>query len=156
MAIRNIETFYRENGKAVYAYLVAVCGDRRLAEDLMQDTFVRATRSFGGYRGGDPRSWLLAIARSVFIDHTRRKRPLPIENLPERPIVDPDITERDLIDRVLTKLPLRQRTALLLCDGAGLGYSEVAGHMGISEGAAKVLIHRARLAFRKEYGEADR
>ena len=57
-----------------YAFLVSLCRDPIWAEDLMQDTFVKATRSMGGYRGGNPRSWLFSIARSVFIDDTRRRR----------------------------------------------------------------------------------
>jgi hypothetical protein len=70
----NIEEFYRAHAEAVYAFLVSLCRDRVWAEDLMQDTFVKATRAMDGYRGGNPRSWLFAIARSVFIDDTRRRR----------------------------------------------------------------------------------
>ena len=57
-----IERFYRAHADAVYAFLLSLCRDPIWAEDLMQDTFVKATRSIGGYRGGNPRSWLFSIA----------------------------------------------------------------------------------------------
>lgn len=117
----------------------------------MQETFARATRYMGGYRGGDPRSWLFAIARSVFIDDTRKKRPLPTDEVVEAPVEDRDPTMREVIDTALEALPERQRTALLLADHAGLSHAEIATVLGITPGASKVLVHRARLNFRKAY-----
>lgn len=146
-----IEEFYRAHAEAVFAFLVSLSRDRTLAEDLMQETFVKATRSLGGYRGGNPRSWLFAIARSVHIDDTRRHRPVPVADVGEPGMVDTDVTEVDAIERTLGRLPERQRTALLLCDRAGLSYSEVADALGCTPAAAKVLIHRARVGFRAHY-----
>lgn len=150
-----IERFYREHANAVYAFLVSLCRDPVWAEDLMQDTFVKATRSMGGYRGGAPRSWLFTIARSVFIDDTRKRRPLPTDEAEEPAVADADVAESLLIEQALWKLPHRQRTALLLVDRAGLSYSEAAEALGCSPGAMKVLIHRARVSFRALYTEAD-
>ena len=149
----SIEDFYRDHSKAVYAFLVSLCRDRVWAEDLMQDTFVKATRSMMGYRGGNPRAWLFTIARSVFIDDVRRKRPTPIETIDEVGVSDPDVTEVDAIEAALAKLPERQRTAILLCDRADLSYADVADAMSITPAAAKVLIHRARISFRSHYAE---
>lgn len=149
----SIEQFYREHAQAVYAYCVSLCRDRIWAEDLMQDTFARATRAIGGFRGGSPRSWLFAIARTTFLDDVRRRRPEPSDISPDTTIEDPDLTEIDLIERSLARLPERQRTALLLSDRAGLTPAEVGAAMGTTPGAAKVLVHRARLAFRKTYQE---
>jgi len=148
-----IERFYRTHADAVYAFLVSLCRDPVWAEDLMQDTFVKATRSMGGYRGGNPRSWLFSIARSVFIDDTRRRRAIPVDEIEENGVVDSDVTELILIERSLSKLPERQRTALLLADKAGLSYAEVAEAIGCSDAAVKVLIHRARMSFRAHYTE---
>ena len=60
-----------------------------------------------------------------------------------------------LIEQSLSKLPERQRTALLLTDKAGLSYAEVAETIGCSLAAVKVLIHRARVSFRAHYSEAN-
>ncbi|MCJ7779610.1 MAG: RNA polymerase sigma factor [Acidimicrobiia bacterium] len=150
-----IERFYRAHADAVYAFLVSLCRDPIWAEDLMQDTFVKATRSMGGYRGGNPRSWLFTIARSVFIDDTRRRRAIPVDEIEEQGVVDSDVAELIVIERSLSKLPERQRTALLLADKAGMSYAEVAEAIGCSEAAVKVLIHRARVSFRAHYTETN-
>lgn len=147
----SIEDFYREHSPAVYALLVSLCRDPVSAEDLMQDTFAKATRSLGGYRGGDPRSWLFTIARSVFVDDVRP--PPPTGEQLEQSAADPDVTEIEVISGILAMLPERQRTALLLADQAGLSMAEIAATLGISVGAAKVLVHRGRLRFRRFYQE---
>jgi RNA polymerase sigma factor (sigma-70 family) len=150
-----IEDLYRDHSPAVYAFLISLCRDRVWAEDLMQDTFAKATRSLAGYRGGSPTAWLFAIARSVFIDDVRKRRPEPTDITIEAPTSDPDVAEIQLIEEALAGLPERQRTALLLADHAGMPYAEIADTLGATTGAVKVLIHRARVGFRKGYEEAS-
>jgi RNA polymerase sigma-70 factor (ECF subfamily) len=70
------------------------------------------------------------------------------------PVSDP--VEQDAIERALGRLPERQRTALLLSDRVGLTGSEVAAALGITQGAARVLVHRARQGFRMAYEEDSR
>lgn len=122
----------------------------------MQDTFAKATLAMGGYRGGSPRAWLFAIARNVFLDDVRRRRPLPAESVDTPVAGDTDFAEVDAILRILAALPERQRTALVLSDHIGLGAAEVGETLGISAGAARVLIHRARQSFRVLYDEDNR
>ena len=121
--------------------------------DLLQETFIKATRSLDGYQGGNPRSWLFTIARSVFIDAVRRTRAVPVEDIPDAGTLDPDAGERMLVGHVLGALPPRQRRAILLVDEAGLSYQEAADVMGTTLGAMKVLLHRARSNFRSIYSE---
>ena len=150
-----IERFYKAHAGAIHAFLVSLCRDPVWAEDLMQDTFVKATKSLAGYRGGSPRSWLFSIARSVFIDDTRRRRAVAVGEIEEQGVMDGDVTERMLIEQALSKLPERQRTVLLLADMAGLSYAEVSEVVGVSLSAVKALIHRARASFRAHYTEAN-
>ena len=158
MADRNeIETFYRIHAGAVYGYLYSMCRDRGRAEDLMQETFIKATRALGGYRGGSPKAWLFSIARTVFLDELRRSR-RPTRQLPDE-LADryqSDPVVQDAIERALASLPARQRTALLLADRVGLTRAELAEALGTSEGAARVLLHRARQGFRVAYEEDSR
>jgi RNA polymerase sigma-70 factor (ECF subfamily) len=157
-----IETFYRDHADAVFAFLISLSHDRARAEDLMQDTFIKASRALGGYRGGNPRAWLFAIARSVFLDDLRRSARRPSSAGPDRldaassltfaaTDAEVDLDRRSAIEDTLARLPERLRTALLLSDHAGLSSAEVAAHFHISPGAARVLIHRARQAFRAAY-----
>jgi RNA polymerase sigma factor (sigma-70 family) len=151
-----IENFYREHARAVYAFCVSLSRDPVWAEDLMQDTFARATRSLGGYKGGDPKSWLFTIARSVYIDDIRKRKPMPSEDVDTAPSTDPDVAEIEVISEALATLPERQRTALLLADQAGVSHSEIADALGATPGAVKVLVHRARINFRKAYEAMNR
>jgi RNA polymerase sigma-70 factor (ECF subfamily) len=146
-----IERFYREHASSVYAFLVSLCRDRTWAEDLMHDTFTKATLAMGGYRGGSPKAWLFAIARNVFLDDVRRRRPIPTEFVEYPGVNETDVTEVDAIERTLLALPARQRQALVLSDHAGLTPAEVGTNMGVTAGAARVLIHRARHTFRTLY-----
>jgi RNA polymerase sigma factor (sigma-70 family) len=146
-----IERFYADHATAVQAYLIGLCRDRALAEDLLQETFIKATRSMGGYRGGSPRSWLFAIARTTFLDHVRRRREYATSDLPDAAVHDPDVAVVHTVQQVLASLPESQRSALILRDQLDLPYDEVAVALGRSLGATKVLIHRARAAFRAAY-----
>ena len=153
--MQTIESFYRDHARPVFAFLLSLSRDRTLAEDLTQDTFIKATRSLSGFRGGDPRSWLFTIARSVFIDHTRKRRPVPAETVDREMPPGPDLEERELIDTILGRLPEGQRMALLLVDHAGMSYAEMAHVIGVSPDAAKGLLHRARRNFRTAYQETN-
>jgi RNA polymerase sigma factor (sigma-70 family) len=148
----SLERFYREHAQAVHRYLLGQCRDPQLAEDLMQDTFIKATRALAGYRGGSPRAWLLAIARTTFLDAVRRRREHPTGDPPEVATHDPDVSAVQTVRAVLATLPEAQRSALILRDELDLTYEEVAAALGKSLGATKVLIHRARAAFRLAYG----
>lgn len=153
----HIEAFYRAHASSVYALLVTLCRDRAWAEDLMQETFVKATRSIAGYRGGSPRAWLFAVARTTFLDASRRRRPVvPMADAPQAGFEDPDVVEDLAVRQVLDRLPVDHRTALVLRDQLGLGYDEVGAALGgRSPGAARVLVHRARAAFRTRWAEQE-
>ena len=144
-----LEVFYRAHADSVYALLVTLCRDRAWAEDLMQDTFVKATRSLGGYRGGSPRAWLFAVARTTFLDAARRRHAVPVADPPDAGREDPDVIGDMMVRHVLDQLPVDHRSALVLRDQLGLDYGEVGMVLGgRSPGAARVLVHRARAAFR--------
>lgn len=146
-----LEQFYRDHASSVYAFLVSLCRDPVWAEDLMQDTFVRATKALPGYRGGSPRSWLFAIARTTFLDEVRRRARRPVGEMVELAVTDPDVAEGELVRSILAGLPESQRAALVLRDQFGFSYAEIASILGKSLAATKVTIHRARAAFRRAY-----
>jgi RNA polymerase sigma-70 factor, ECF subfamily len=128
--------------------------DRGLAEDLAQETFLRATRAFLGWRGGRPEAWLLAIAGHVLIDHFRKHRdPLPLldELLPvsEPPSAD----ARFDIEETLSRLPPDQARLLELLHVYGFTHTEIAAMHGSTSGAVKTASWRARDAFRRLYEE---
>jgi RNA polymerase sigma-70 factor (ECF subfamily) len=128
--------------------------DRGAAEDLVQDAMVRAYRSLCRFDGRFPRAWLLTILRNAHLNSTRRRRPDPVERLPERSV---DHDHDDAVDafaldevlrRALSSLPPDQRDVVALVDVEGFSYQETAGALGIPVGTVMSRLHRARTKLR--------
>lgn len=85
----DIDAAYREHAQAVYLYALSLCHDAHLAQDLTEDTFLRAMRTLRSWKGDCALlTWLCAITRNLFIDHCNRspgRRELPLDaDLPAR------------------------------------------------------------------------
>ncbi len=158
--------FTRYEGR-IFGYLYRMVGDREWAEDLTQEAFIRAHQHLSHL--GPPydfKSWLYRIAGNLALDGLRRYRrevPLPDwdsgapEPVDTRPVADPEQQARQAelraaVWRTLHRLPDAYRQALLLRELEGLSYQEMASIMGISLDNVRVVLHRARLAFRDLYG----
>ena len=149
-----IEDLFRAHWPLVFRYLHRRTGDRAAAEDLAQETFLRATRALLGWRGGRPEAWLLTIAGNVFIDDARRRKvslPLMEELLPSS-AEENAATRVDVIE-ALRRLPPQQAQLLRLVHMYGFTHAEVAAMSGTSTEAIKTAAWRARRAFRATYGE---
>ena len=147
-----MEQLFRTHWPIVVGYLLRQTRDRELAEDLAQETFVKAARSIAGWRGDSATGWLLTIARSVLVDHIRKtSRSVPITadaQLP--PLVDSaydQITIRD----VLNRLPVFQGRLLTLVYLDGFSLVEVAAMTGRTVGSIKTALWRARAGFAELY-----
>ena len=152
----------------IFDLCARVSGSRTEAEDLAQETFIRAYENLGGYRGdAAPRSWLYRIAINRSITFTRRlkrwrmKRGNDDELFPEIPELATESPEReaenrDLAQRAhreLQQVSPRQRTAVILRVVRDLPYEEVADMMNISVGAAKANVHHGLRKLREALGE---
>jgi len=149
---------------SVYRLVVRMVRDPALAEDIAQETFLKAYRALPGY---DPRwklsSWLLKIAHNATIDQLRRQRldttaldlgpdsetGSPIERLADDSVLDAEqqlrgrALARDL-QTVLATLDPAYRELLLLRFQEGLAYQEIAEVTGLPLGTVKVRLHRGR------------
>ena len=164
-----IEKLHREHGERIRGYLARLVGTAD-AEDLEQDVFERAQRAIGTFRG-DSRvlTWLYRVATNVAIDRMRsakRRADLALDddgaNSPDQagaanathdraPDGEVDRTRmRECIMRVVEQLPASQRAVILLGELRGLSDREMADALGISLGAAKIRLHRARRALKAE------
>lgn len=148
---------YRRHVGAVHHVVSATLRDREAAADLTQDVFARAIGALSGLREADRfRPWILTIARNCAIDHARqqpRQRPLADTadgaSEPADPGAEPDELAElaSLVQRVrgcIAGLSPRDATVLTLVTQLGYSPGEVASALGISSGAAKVVLHRAR------------
>lgn len=144
--------------QAVHAFSVSLLGESADAEDLTQETFLRAFRYFDSFQPErSPRAWLTKIAYRLYLDRMRRPR-LEIsleEHLESSGDVaaaeggpEPHYLDQHHVREALDRLPEEFRTALLLCDVQGLTYQEVAAVMGCPIGTAMSRIHRGRKLLR--------
>jgi RNA polymerase sigma-70 factor (ECF subfamily) len=143
---------------ALRRYARALTRDADLADDLVQDTLVRALRSEHLFHGGEVRSWLYTILtnlnRNRLRSLSRRPSLLPLEDNDAPDLAGPEAGGRD-IDRALAALVDEQRNALLLVVLEGLTYREVAEVQGVPIGTVMSRLARARVQI-KSYLDGER
>lgn len=135
----------------LYRFVAAAGRDHHLAEDIVQETLLRAQREKRHVR--DPRAWCFTVALNLLRSHFRRRRWLPLraaESVEGWEFVERHAT-RDAVHRALAALRPDQRTALLLHTLGGFTHAEIAAMHGVSEEAARQRVHRAREAFARAY-----
>lgn len=156
-----VRAVYREYGGLVYAVAFKALGDRELAEEAAQETFVRAWRgaqSFDADRELAP--WLATIARRVAIDVHRRESRRTHERVEDVAPAEPALVtlppaveqmyELSELRQALAELPDDERRLVELQHFRGFTQNEIAAQLGIPLGTVKSRIHRAhrRLALR--------
>jgi RNA polymerase sigma factor (sigma-70 family) len=152
--------FVRRFQSRVYGLAVTMLHDAELAEEVAQETFVRAWRHAATYdaRRGRVPTWLLAIARNLAIDRARMRSPTPVDpdviasELDLAHVDSVDVGERDRLRRAIGSLPDEQRRALVLATYAGRTAREIAELDGVPLGTVKTRIRSAMLKLRESLG----
>lgn len=143
---------------ALRRYARALTRDSDVADDLVQDTLVRALRSEHLFHGGEIRSWLYTILTNLNRNRLRSlaRRPIlsPIDDNDAPDMAGPEAGGRD-IQRALATLVEDQRSALLLVVLEGLTYREVAEVQGVPIGTVMSRLARARVQI-KSYLDGER
>jgi len=129
--------------------LVLVLGDERDAEDVAQDAYLRAYRSWDRFDGSDVRGWLYTIALRLAFNHLRGRRRwrAAIARIEPRTWSDP--SDPDLW-AALCALDVRTRTALLLHIVDGYTHAEIGRMLSVPEGTVASWLSRGRAALRRE------
>lgn len=142
-------SFLEEHRADVYRFLLAAVGPDD-ADDCFQETFLSALRAYPDLRdASNLRGWLLTIATRKALDHWRgeRRRPLPVEEVPER--AAPESADGDPeLWRAVRTLPPMQRAAVIHRYVLDLSYAQVAETLGISEEAARANAYEGRRKLR--------
>jgi len=146
---------------AAYNLARWLTGNHHDAEDIVQEACVRALRFAGGFRGGNSRSWVLAIVRNMTYTWLKKNRPEAIvsmdnEDLAE--IADPRAPATDQIDAgflraALGELPVEFREAIVLRDIEGLSYKEIAEVANVPIGTVMSRLARARRQLQNYSGQ---
>ena len=132
----------------VFRLALVLLKDRRRAEEVTQDVFVKLWKALPTYDGrAQPSTWLYAIARNTCLSALRSesyRRSVPLDQVPEPEVMDviPDATLRGLLER----LPDDQRRAIMLFYWEDRSVDEVAALLDMPSGTVKSLLHRARAA----------
>ena len=147
---------YRAHLRDVYSYAYYRIGDHHDAEDLTEQTFLQAYRHFERAQreshGRPLRPWLIRIAHNLAANLYRDRSRKPVSQIDDTtPLSAPHTTEelvedRDELSRVLAgvrELPDDRREALIMRFALGMDNREIARALGRSDGATKVLLHRA-------------
>ncbi len=163
------EQIVRRYQRPLVRFIARVTGDREHAEDLAQDTFVKAFRSLAGFDTSRRlSSWLFRIAHNTAVDAMRRPRQrlVSLGNSAGRPTdpaataapPEPDPVERaalgQALDAALNRLRPDFRAAVVLRYDEGLAFDEIGQIMGIPEATARSHVHRARKELARHLAEA--
>ncbi|MDB5063730.1 MAG: sigma-70 family polymerase sigma factor [Chloroflexi bacterium] len=163
------EELYRRHRPLVVRRLTRLCGNEAVAEELAQETFLRAAQRIGTDGDLKFRAWVLRIGTNLAIDHIRALRRQPALSIDDMVHVKPAAGTASVIDTeqhveqredarfvvsVLDRLNPRHRQVLVLREIEGLDYRSIADRLGVSCSAIETLLFRARGRFREEYAKA--
>ena len=146
-------------GDGILRLCILYLGDRQLAEDAFQETFIKAWKKWDGFRGeSSVKTWLTRIAVNTCRDMLRSgwfrtmRRSQPVETLFDRATGE-DIQEEFAVRDALMRLPGLYREVVLLHYDQGLKIMEIAKALGLSQNTISTRLRRARALIEKELKE---
>jgi RNA polymerase sigma-70 factor (ECF subfamily) len=139
----------------IYSYVCSIVHDSHEAEDLTQQVFAKLIRGIGKYEEREVpfAAWVVRVARNLAVDHLRRQRSVPVEEVRAASDGGRDLDNRHRANdlrEALEDLPRDQCEVLVLRHVAGLSPREIATRTGRSEGSIHGLHHRGRKALKLE------
>lgn len=157
MDMEPLRQLYHKFQKEIYLYLFSLCHNRELAQDLMQETFLKAILALPNDHT-NVRAWLYLVARNLYFNYrSKEKRIVPLEELEAStidnttPLLDHIIKDeqKKLLYRALEHLPERQREILLLHYFGGLSLKEIAAILKQTPENIRVQTYRSKKELRK-------
>ena len=166
--IEDLRRLFEDNKRRIHALGYQYTGNPQDAEDIFQETFIKAFRSIGRFRPGPETTfsaWVYRIGINCSIDHLRRVRRrgevgqseagmagLKADPRTSNPEIDRGRAEVSArVEEVLATLPPRQRMVFVLRHYQEMKVREIAASLGCSEGSVKTQLFRAMDAFKKRF-----
>jgi RNA polymerase sigma-70 factor, ECF subfamily len=157
-----IRQLYRRHAEALHVYVERFCSDRTSADDVVQETFIRAWRHLPRLSADDRpiRPWLFRVARNLLIDADRAARARPVVQALQDEDADTDsaldqVLDRELVSVALQHLSPAHRSVLVETFYNGGSLVAVARELGIPHGTARSRMHYALQALRQQLHETD-
>ena len=149
------------HARAAYNFALWLARNNQDAEDIAQESLLKAFEGFGAMRGGDSRAWLLAIVRNTAFNFMSRQRPSRAaegsDMIEQRADTAPDPerslmakSRRDQVRAAIARLPVEFREALVLREIEGLAYKEIGFVLKIPIGTVMSRLSRARNLLARE------
>lgn len=165
---RRFDEYVLPEIQVLFRVALSVTGQPSDAEDLVQDTLLRAWRSIETFDGRHNRAWLLTILRNANVNGHRRRRPYLLDdpdlglerraaNQPVGPSAEDLLCDRtfdDTVEAALNELPAGFREVITLVDVDGLTYAEAAQVLNLPVGTVMSRLHRARKRIRSQLAAA--
>ncbi len=158
--LQAFERLYRENERKVFALCLRLSSDAALAEELTQETFIRAWRKLGSFRGESAFStWLYPLTVNVALSERRSRRrrdarifatddPSSLERTPGAPRPEAGFD----LQKAMAALPPGARAVFVLHDVEGRTHDEIAAMLNLAPGTSKAQLFRARRLLREALG----
>jgi len=144
-------SFYELTSRPVWLYLARITGDRRLADDLLQEAYYRFLRTTTRFESDDHRrNYLFRIATNLAHDNRRRSRfpAVPVDEAESAVVAESEsvdqVARRLDVTRAMSQLKPRERSLLWLAYAQGASHEEIAATMGLKRSSMKTLLFRAR------------
>ncbi|HEY3559033.1 MAG TPA: sigma-70 family RNA polymerase sigma factor [Kribbella sp.] len=156
-----IRALYAEHGRSLLAYATRLTGDRAAAEDVVQETLLRAWKHADDLTSGhgSVRGWLLTVARNLITDRARARavRPAEVADVVDRPPVEVDhsdsVVNTMVVLEALDKVSPEHREVLVQLYYRGRTVSEAAKELGVPPGTVKSRSYYALRALRAVMAE---
>ena len=149
--VTDFEALYRRYAPDVRRFVLYLCGNSAVADDITSETFIRAWTEREKLRVATIKGYLFTIARNLYLNSVRRTARYTdldealADGRPDSLAIAEGRSELRSVLQALQQLPGTARAALLMRAHDGLSYEEIAGVLGLSVAAVKVKVHRARV-----------
>ncbi len=150
-----MEEIYRRYAKTVNIYVLSMCKNHDLADDITADTFLKALKNIDKYSGENILTWLCTIAKNTLFDYAKKKEQINIpltdemehtlsdtKNLPEKTLVEKD--EKMILYKNLQRLEPQSREVVYLRMFTELSFKEIGTILNKSENWARVIFYRSK------------
>ncbi|MGI5825220.1 MAG: RNA polymerase sigma factor [Bacillota bacterium] len=151
-----IDEMYSRYAKALKLYLLTLCGNNELADDITAETFLKAINNIDSFRGGNVFTWLCTIGKNTYFDYLRKKERTNVfpadteilqtaskEPAPEESLIQKD--ERIMLYRLLRGLEQDAREVVYLRMFTDLSFKEIGSVLNKSENWARVTFYRSKV-----------
>lgn len=150
-----IEEMYGRYAKPVKWYLISLCGNNDIADDITSEVFLKAIKNIDRFKGGNMLAWLCTIGKNTYFDHIRKKENTNVNisshlaqtvedtaPSPEETIIEKDT--RLMLYRALQSIDPEYREVIYLKLFAGLTFKEIGVILGKSENWTRVVFYRSK------------